>query len=61
MEVFLTFILVFLLCMSVCGVLRECISFVRCFLKTEEYVLTNPRMVTLWVSISYIITFIVCA
>lgn len=61
MEVFFSYILVFLLCMSICGVLREAISFLRCFLKTEEYVLTNPRMVTLWVSISYIITFIVFA
>ena len=59
MEVFFSYILVFLLCMSICGILRECISFIRCFIKTEEYKLTDLRMITLWVSISYIITFIV--
>ena len=61
MEVFFLYILVFLLCMSICGMLRECISFIRCFIRTEEYKLTDLRMITLWVSISYIITFIVFA
>lgn len=61
MEVFFSYILVFLLCMSICGMLRECISFIRCFIRTEEYKLTDLRMITLWVSISYIITFIVFA
>ena len=56
---FFSFILVFLFCMSICGVLRECITFMRCYVKTEEYTLSNPRMVTLWATISYIITFII--
>lgn len=59
MEVFFTYILVFILCMSICSILRECISLARCYMRTEEYTLTNWRMGMLWGAISYIITFIV--
>lgn len=58
MEAFFLYVIVFLLCMSICSLLRECILFVRCFIRTEEYILSTKRMIALWASISYIITFI---
>lgn len=61
MEVFFSYILVFILCMSICGILRECISLVRCYIRTEEYTLPTWRMGILWGAISYIITFIIFA
>lgn len=61
MEVFFSYILCFILCMSVCSILREVFSLVRCFMREEEYTISNTRMALAWGAISYIITFIVFA
>lgn len=58
MEAFFSYVIVFVLCMAICAFLREGITLARCFMKTEPYTLSDSRMITLWLSISYIITFI---
>ena len=61
MEVFFSYILCFILCMSVCSIVREAFTLVRCYMRTEEYTITDARMALVWCAISYIITFIVFA
>lgn len=60
MEVFFSYILIFLMCMSVCTVLNETFSLFRCYIKTEEYKVTDKRKLLVWSALSYIITFIIC-
>lgn len=61
MEVFFSYFLVFMLCMSICSVLRDILDLIRCYIKTEEFNLSDTRVTMLWCAVSYIITFIVFA
>lgn len=47
--------------MSVFAVLREVIAFSRCYANEEEYGITDLRMLLLWSSASYIITYVIFA
>lgn len=52
---------VFLLIMSICVVFREMFNLIECFIKTEHYEIGSKTiLIMLWISISYIITMIIC-
>jgi len=61
MEVFFSYFLVFMLCMSICSVLRDILDLIRYYIKTEEFNISDTRVAMLWCAVSYIITFIVFA
>lgn len=49
----------FFLVMSLLFMLREIFCFVNCFIVVKRYDISNIRLLLLWASISYIITFLI--
>jgi len=58
MEIFITRLIVFILCFACMDIIREFYSFIQCFIKVTPYKITNTRMIALWLSLSYVITII---
>lgn len=58
MEIFITKIIIFILCFATLNVFREIGRFIQCYRTLEKYEIATNRMLWLWASISFIMTII---
>lgn len=59
MELIVLKIMVFFMVMAVLDILRELFNIIKCFNTLKEYEINKWRTLTLWCSISYIITMLI--
>ena len=59
MELIVLKIMVFFMVMAVLDILRELFKIIKCFSTLKEYEINKWRTLTLWCSISYIITMLI--
>lgn len=59
MIVFLTKLVIFVLCIAILNLLRETFTLYQCYKNLEEYKIDSKRLMGLWASIAYIITIII--
>ena len=58
MEIFISKIIIFILCFAILNVFREIGRFIQFYRKIEKYEIATNRMLWLWASISFILTII---